>query len=541
MTQYLSQSKMSVVTDGIFRLRSVSREELKTRIRRKLQDDFIEYSTLHGINDLYRAKGCPLKVIWSVIFVTALGAAFYGCFAIVNAYVRSPVVVSYFVYGNESLKLPDIIVCPLNRFNKTYLVEHNLSDNLAQYLELSFPSPMIFPAQRLKFTEIYKNMEVYEEEFNAFLDEMNQTFTEFIEKATDFDCNALIAEHNIEKINEHGDKIGRMSCTEFPTFRISSGKCVRLPGQNQEAAGYGYGTRVTVTLPRQFFSPAVNQLPINGLVVKLATSDGFIDKSDLMKSAQGLDTNLAFIPAGVYALISLKATRYEFINDPPRYECLTETGEAYSRVNCFDSCVTKPAEEKCGCSPAASATPRKPICSAFQYWNCFFYEIIPIMYKRNNTRMNYCRKKCKPLCSYWQYTPTISYGTFPSPEFRTFVPDNDTWEQLHNNIILEIFYEHLEYTTIKHFSSMAPDSFIAQLGGQISLWVGGSILTVVQLLVFLLQFLCSRVKEMGERKTDDGAKSRLANGHLSHFSKSGNEMSGIVQPQQSYNSSEALV
>jgi len=35
-----------------------------------------------------------------------------------------------------SLIIPDIIICPFNRFNKTYLNYWNVSDNLAQYLEV---------------------------------------------------------------------------------------------------------------------------------------------------------------------------------------------------------------------------------------------------------------------------------------------------------------------------------------------------------------------------------------------------------------------
>src|SRR5687768_3232843 len=39
---------------------------------------------------------------------------------------------------SESLTLPDIIMCPFNRFNRTFFQQLNISDGLAQYIEVGF-------------------------------------------------------------------------------------------------------------------------------------------------------------------------------------------------------------------------------------------------------------------------------------------------------------------------------------------------------------------------------------------------------------------
>ncbi len=78
-----------------------------------------------------------------------------------------------------------------------------------------------------------------------------------------------------------------------------------------------------------------------------------------------------------------------------------------------------------------------------------------------------CKERCQPPCNYWEYSGSLSYANFPSPLARELVEDEREWRQLQNTIVIEMFFEHLEYTLIKHENSQTPNSFIAQIGGQV--------------------------------------------------------------------------
>lgn len=39
---------------------------------------------------------------------------------------------------------------------------------------------------------------------------------------------------------------------------------------------------------------------------------------------------------GVHAIIPLTATWYDFMNDPPRYECEEDPLDTYSSLHCFE-------------------------------------------------------------------------------------------------------------------------------------------------------------------------------------------------------------
>jgi hypothetical protein len=84
----------------------------------------------------------------------------------------------------------------------------------------------------------------------------------------------------------------------------------------------------------------------------------------LVERGMGIGHDLSFIPSGVHAIIPLSATRYEFINDPPRILCEKDVDPSFSRVWCFDYCRMERAETRCNCSMAPSPKPRhEEICT----------------------------------------------------------------------------------------------------------------------------------------------------------------------------------
>jgi len=207
-------------------------------------------------------------------------------------------------------------------------------------------------------------------------------------------------------------------------------------------------------------------------------NDGILVK--LAEPNHGIDHDITFIPAGTHAIMPLSATLYDFINDPPRYSCIDKSDANYSRLLCFEECLIKQAEEECNCSLIPTVNRRKPdFCTAKQIIGCFY----PAM-STNLTDTTNCRNNCKPSCKYWKYSKTLSVINL-SVEQAAFLVSTDEVEVLKSTIILEIFYTSLDYTLIKQMVAMTPTSFIAQLGGQMSLWIGGSLVSIVQFFVYL--------------------------------------------------------
>lgn len=123
---------------------------------------FQEYSTFHGIRDFSNSSAIYLKIIWIVVIFLAVLFAVNGCYQIISQFIEHPVVVSYFIEdAGQNLTLPDVIICPFNRFNKTFLDEVNITGDVAQYLEMTFPGPAQFPFQE-KIQTKFENISVLE-------------------------------------------------------------------------------------------------------------------------------------------------------------------------------------------------------------------------------------------------------------------------------------------------------------------------------------------------------------------------------------------
>lgn len=122
--------------------------------------------------------------MWSLILFISICFSFHGCYSIISEYLARPVVVSYFVAdAGQKLALPDIIICPFNRFNRTYLEALNITDDLAQYLELAFPGPPMFPFQEPVKDRVEAAVNEHDMAIDKIISNMgNMTFSTFMRK-----------------------------------------------------------------------------------------------------------------------------------------------------------------------------------------------------------------------------------------------------------------------------------------------------------------------------------------------------------------------
>uniref|UniRef100_A0A5S6QLA6 Amiloride-sensitive sodium channel n=1 Tax=Trichuris muris TaxID=70415 RepID=A0A5S6QLA6_TRIMR len=463
---------------------------------------FCQCSTLHGLNDWHEAGRWPLKIFWSLIMLAALCAAGYGCYSIIEQYMETPIVVGYFVRESvDEARLPDMVVCPLNRFDRRFLEKHNVSEGVAHYIQLAFGMATKHPyMRRFMQAKIISKLDKLRYETHQLLRRLGMTFGDFVEAAS-LKCSDIL-------VSCYGPNGPFNCCDDSTSVMTFAGKCHRISGAIQEIPGYGMGVNVVLNLPKQLYSWAPNNFNGDGIALKLA------------ENHKGVDYDLMFIPTGSHALLPLKATRFEFMNNPPHFSCLPEKG-GYSRASCLDDCIYAKAEKHCNCSHlAASYKRRYPPCDTNQFLYCLNSWLADMVRNETSGFFAQCRQQCQPYCEYTQYTTTLSFSRFPTEEVITYVNSAEEWRQLKNTIIIEIYFEQMSYTLIKHFKAMTEQGFIANIGGQYSLWLGGSVLTLVQLLLFIVQsawnfFVSRRARKM---RSEMGTKLAGLMRHESDFS-----------------------
>uniref|UniRef100_A0A915IKP4 Amiloride-sensitive sodium channel n=1 Tax=Romanomermis culicivorax TaxID=13658 RepID=A0A915IKP4_ROMCU len=346
---------------------------------------------------------------------------------------------------------------------------------MAIYVEFAFGLLKKHPVQEVAvystFAQMMQNKTNLAVDFDNILKRLNVTFRQFLNLAS-LPCEEVIVACGSQK--------GADCCKASETLMSSSGRCFRIKGLNQSGSGFPFALSLAVKLPKNRYHPAPNNIPADGIAVKFA------------EPGRGIDFDLYYIPVGTYAIMPLKATKYEFINDPPRYECWNDEDDdhSYNHLACLDHCLWQKNEQECNCShPATTFTYSNATCTTIQVLDCLFAPRFFPNLSFVEALMANCQRRCKPRCIFWQYTAVPSYAKFPSDIMRQFVDSHDEWSQMQNTIVLDVYYERFEYTLIRHHAAMTSHSFIANLGGQYSLWLGGSILTLIQFLVFLWRYI----------------------------------------------------
>ncbi|CAG2255102.1 unnamed protein product [Mytilus edulis] len=192
----------------------------------------------------------------------------------------------------------------------------------------------------------------------------------------------------------------------------------------------------------------------------------------------------------VYASVTKK--QFEYLPKP--YEAMenvfcrehkNDDGSEYYRSSCYRDCLSSYLLDRCNCLPYTHNNTY--YCSKFDLATCImkatgdYYNISKLVDKCD----------CPLSCSYTHYDVSLTSSLFPSDFYSEklfdFVGVKDLNYYRKNYISLHIYFDQLSTTISKQVPkySSAGDIF-ANLGGQMGLFLGASIVTLTELLEFLV-------------------------------------------------------
>jgi len=158
----------------------------------------------------------------------------------------------------------------------------------------------------------------------------------------------------------------------------------------------------------------------------------------------------------------------------------------YSQPSCKYDCVARELVAICNCVPPADKDLYKPevfnqtdgFCR-FKHLDCIKNNV-----HGNSTstdRISQCRDQCNVPCKDWRYDVRTTSMSLYQAGFDPKQPVSDI-------IYVTVAYSHMEFSKYTQADSMEPDDLVANLGGQIGLWLGGSMMTLIQIPLFLVAF-----------------------------------------------------
>ena len=112
---------------------------------------------------------------------------------------------------------------------------------------------------------------------------------------------------------------------------------------------------------------------------------------------------------------------------------------------------------------------------------------------RANTIDSECRALCPLECSSVKYDLTVSTLSYPSVNTYNFYKDklgNESYEEVKSKSIeLNVYYSELGYTLITQTTKTSVIDLLSSIGGTLGLYIGISLLSFVEIVEALIEFL----------------------------------------------------
>uniref|UniRef100_A0A3B3ZB53 Acid sensing ion channel subunit 1 n=1 Tax=Periophthalmus magnuspinnatus TaxID=409849 RepID=A0A3B3ZB53_9GOBI len=217
------------------------------------------------------------------------------------------------------------------------------------------------------------------------------------------------------------------------------------------------------------------------------------------------------VAPGFQTFVSCQEQRLTYL-PPPWGDCKASAMDSdffstYSITACRIDCETRYLVENCNCR-MVHMPGDAPYCTPEQYKECAD-PALDFLVERDN---DYC--VCETPCNLTRYGKEMSFVKIPSKASAKYLAKkfNKTEQYISENIlVLDIYFEALNYETIEQKKAYELAGLLGDIGGQMGLFIGASILTILELFDYLYEVIkyklcrCVKKKHKGRNNNDRGA------------------------------------
>ncbi|XP_048584085.1 amiloride-sensitive sodium channel subunit beta isoform X2 [Nematostella vectensis] len=194
---------------------------------------------------------------------------------------------------------------------------------------------------------------------------------------------------------------------------------------------------------------------------------------------------------------------------------------SYSKTACVLSCLAYHQMHECKCMEY-----RFPTDSVCDTLNSTIVECLAkVKFKLSRNELG-CSTACGPACREEAYRLTSSFAVWPSQRYQNSIIDNlfdgifnysRSWFR-DNYLEVNIFFKELNYDFIEESVAYELVNFLSDIGGQLGLWVGVSVMTgaeVVELaLLIFFKVFCRKPRKVTVNSEGDPEPNVLSNSQL---------------------------
>ncbi|XP_034545926.1 acid-sensing ion channel 1B isoform X1 [Notolabrus celidotus] len=449
---------------------------------------FFSGCSLHGANHVFveDKKFSIRQGLWAIVFTLALSAFLYQVADRILYYLQYDRITMLDEKVANNMTFPAITICNYNFVRKSQMSYSDLifmgpllgfEEGMAPGFPLA-PEPDRPPGSRFSLDEFH-------------------TRTRHRMEDMLLECNFRGLDCGPENFMQIFTRYGK--CYTFNSGQDGRPLMVTMKG------GMGNGLELMLDIQQDEYLPVWGETDETsfeaGIKVQIHTQDEppFIDQ-------------LGFgVAPGFQTFVSCQEQRLTYL-PPPWGDCKATPMDSdffstYSITACRIDCETRYLVENCNCR-MVHMPGDAPYCTPEQYKECAD-PALDFLVERDN---DYC--VCETPCNMTRYGKELSFVKIPSKASAKYLAKkfNKTEQYIADNIlVLDIYFEALNYETIEQKKAYELAGLLGDIGGQMGLFIGASILTILELFDYLYEVIkyklcrCAKKKHKGRKNNDRGA------------------------------------
>ncbi|CAH1783640.1 unnamed protein product [Owenia fusiformis] len=446
-----------------------------TKSQRKLDYEFATSTSCHGLGRIADSSRKPQRIFWILVTLFCFGYMVSQIVDRFDHFMQMKQTTELEVMMDQtSLEFPAVTICNYNKYRLSAMTESDaiiLSNSalLMSYLQWGVP---------------------LDEEHVKFAQELEYNITQLYPDGFDMGNLTRRVGWQMDDTTLLWCRIAGKQCTfeDFSLVQTSYGNCYtfnRYPREpnvyKQTVHGTGGGLRIVLDINQSDYTEVFAFGGNSEAGIKFLVHPQYEPPS---VESEGYAVSPGF---RAYAGI-----RYDELQNAvsPWGKCDPEAKlkfyEKYSFEGCLSECREGKLLERCGCKPY-SIPGNIPNCLPTKAVTCA-NEILGAIEENPKEECPQCTVACEEV----EYPVSLSYATFPNHNIakELFEIFDVTEDYIRDNIVeLDIYFRDLYRHLTKMSPAVTPSGLLSDLGGQMGLFVGMSILTLFEFLEFTLRRL----------------------------------------------------
>ncbi|GBL96527.1 Acid-sensing ion channel 4 [Araneus ventricosus] len=471
--------------------------------------NFAMQSSAHGLQRAASARSVYIRIFWLTVFIVALICCTFHCSFLVKKFLSYPrMTITEEIHADE-IDFPSITVCNLNIFKKFEMLRQMTRNPPAN----NSMNPSEIDPTAFCYKSIY---EFLQESKIVDLSDIWTSFTVTKDGLLKYGHQEedLITHCTYNARNCHNKTYSIVDLNAYPSPRYGLCHTIsvkQLSLQNVTSPGLALGLRLTLNIQRDEYFNLLSPEYGARLLVHPAGTYPTLQRGGVALQP-GTKTYVSVRMRKIDRLPwPYSECTYEFEQSPLAYH-LRKTGQhelLKHRIYTYEYCQTLCRDayllKQCDCSEEISQGNRK-FCDPCNITQAQCRTRFLIGFHRSPNYRE-CNRFCKPACSDIRYDITVSHSEWPNSQYLYFllrrwpklkekfgldaaesnnIYQNEGLNSVHlkyiksNFLRVHVFIQEMNYLSIKDAPAYSTSQLFADLGGCLGLYMGVSLLTILE-------------------------------------------------------------